>query len=285
MKRLRYLLEAALVALLFLLFRVIGLRASSWLGGAIARSIGPQLRVHKTAEENFAQALPEYNAQERARILRDMWDNLGRVAGEMPHIASLTGARFTQHVQVNGYDIIRHAAEHHKSYMLVSGHFGNWEVSLRSAAEYGHPLLAVYRHANNPYVDALIRYCRRNSHAGLVSKGRGAAKHIVKTIKEGGGIGLLADQKMNNGVAVELFGRDAMTAPEVAELALKYNIPLIPARVVRLRGTQFETRVYPPLDIAGKSPKEVLRMLHSLYESWIRETPAQWFWVHKRWPK
>ena len=81
-----------------------------------------------------------------------------------------------------------------------------------------------------------------------------------------------------------------MTAPAIAELSLRYDMPLIPGRVMRTKGCHFKGTVYPPLDFEKTGDKEkdmlaIMTQVNALLESWIRENPEQWFWVHKRWPK
>ena len=100
---------------------------------------------------------------------------------------------------------------------------------------------------------------------------------------------MLIDQKMNDGIAVPFFGRDAMTAPAIAEFALRYDMPLIPVRAVRTKDCHFEVTIYPPLayEKTGDDEKDILAIMTQInaqLESWIREYPEQWFWVHKRWP-
>src|SRR5207253_2644034 len=107
--------------------------------------------------------------------------------------------------------------------------------------------------------------------------------------KNGQSLAMLIDQKMNDGIAVPFFGRDAMTAPAIAEFALRYNLELIPARVVRTKGCHFEATIFPPMayEKTGDEEKDVLTIMtaiNAILETWIREHPEQWFWVHKRWP-
>lgn len=99
----------------------------------------------------------------------------------------------------------------------------------------------------------------------------------------------MVDQKLNNGIAVPFFGRDAMTAPALAQFALKYDCPVIPVRVERLSDANFRMTFYPALTIIPTEDREadVLRIMtevNAIMEGWIRERPAQWLWLHKRWP-
>jgi len=100
---------------------------------------------------------------------------------------------------------------------------------------------------------------------------------------------MLVDQKMNNGIAVPFFGRPAMTAPALAQLALRFDCPVVPARVVRLNGAHFQLIVYPPLEVAKTGDREhdtltLMTQVNTMIEGWIRERPEQWLWLHNRWP-
>jgi KDO2-lipid IV(A) lauroyltransferase len=100
---------------------------------------------------------------------------------------------------------------------------------------------------------------------------------------------MLADQKMNDGIALPFFGRPAMTAPALAVLALRFDCDVLPARVERLAGARFRLTVYPPLPLprSGDHHADVAMLMilvNQTLESWIRDRPEQWFWLHRRWP-
>jgi Kdo2-lipid IVA lauroyltransferase/acyltransferase len=99
----------------------------------------------------------------------------------------------------------------------------------------------------------------------------------------------LADQKLNDGIAVPFFGRPAMTAPALALLALHFDCAVLPARVERLGGAHFRLTLYPLLDLPHSGDRDadaaaLMRTVNATLEGWIRERPEQWFWVHSRWP-
>ena len=100
---------------------------------------------------------------------------------------------------------------------------------------------------------------------------------------------MLVDQKMNDGLAAPFFGHDAMSPPALAQFALKFRCPVIPVRVERLQGPNFRITCYPPLEItpSGDKQRDILDIttkVNSVLEGWIREQPAQWLWLHNRWP-
>ena len=285
MKKVHYFIEAILAYLFYYSLRMFSFDTASNIGGRIGKWIGPKLEVHKIAYNNIKNAMPELSKDEIQIILKDMWENLGRTVGEFSQLPRLTGDEFKKRVTIEGEEHFEKAKARGKGFIFFSGHFANWEIAPKTAAEIGYPLALVYRHSNNPMVDRLILKTRKGAHNGMFSKGKGAAKGILAHLKKGGHIGMLVDQKKSDGIPIKFFGRDVMTAQAAADFALKYGIPLIPAKVKRVNKTHFQTTIFPELEIEGKSTEQIMTEVNELFESWIRETPSQWLWVHKRWPE
>jgi KDO2-lipid IV(A) lauroyltransferase len=283
-------LQGAAAMAAYGLFRLLPLDWASWLGGWIARTIGPHLRPSETARDNLAMALPELSVAERERILNGVWDNLGRVAGEFPHVARFAidgpGAR----IEVVGAEHVENLRDDGKPGLFVSGHLGNWEITPHASDHYRLPFALIYRSANNPWVEALFRRARGASRGEMLTKGNAGAKRALELLRGGGHLAMLVDQKMNDGIAVPFFGRDAMTAPALAQFAYRYECPVVPARVIRLKGAHFRVEVLPPmfLERTGDRQADILAFMtriNALLEGWIREHPDQWLWLHRRWPR
>lgn len=284
MKKFTYRLEAFFLLVFFRVFRLLPLDIASAIGGEIGRMVGPFFSAHKTAQRNIAAAFPDMSVKEINRITGAMWENLGRVGAEY---SSLPGTRLTSRLSVTGAE---HLPQKGEAALFFSGHLGNWELLCPVAFDRGVDLSIVYRHTNNPYVDTMIAEMRKSHCSELIAKGLRGGMKILGALKRYGSVAMLVDQKQNNGIAVPFFGRDAMTSPAIAEIALKYAIPIIPARVIRTKGAYFHSIIYPPLEIekTGDHKTDVLKVMtaiNALLEGWIREHPEQWFWVHKRWPK
>ncbi|MBI4185241.1 MAG: lipid A biosynthesis lauroyl acyltransferase [Proteobacteria bacterium] len=282
-------LQAAAVALLFLVFRLIPLDAASALGGRLARALGPRLPASRIARRNLARAFPDKGPAEIGRIVAAMWENLGRVAAEYPHLGGLDPYDGSGRIEVVGAEVIDRLRDDGRPGIFFSGHLGNWEALAISAARRGLPLTLVFRAPDNPLIDALVRRVRRGIAGGLVPKGAAGARRLVATLAAGGHLGLLVDQKMNDGIAVPFFGREAMTAPALVQLALRFDCPVVPARIERLKGARFRITLFPPLDLAKAGERqadilETMRRVNAVLEGWIRERPEQWLWVHRRWP-
>src|SRR4051794_1973218 len=307
-RRLRYPVEAALVYGAYVLFRLLPLDAASSLGGWVGRRVGRRLAISRTALRNLEAAMPELDAAGRERILYGMWDNLGRVMAEYPHLASLRHAVGTPRITVVGGEHLEALARSGRPGLLCSGHLANWEILGIVAQHYGVRVGLVYRRPNNPWVDRLLLRIRATWGGPMIAKGRDGARALVAVLREGGTVGMLIDQKMNDGISVPFFGRPAMTAPALAQLAGRFDCAVIPGRIERLGGAHFRVTVLPPLNLSerrhgsgrlgnlgeggpaeapGRHPADdraTMAGLNALLESWIRDRPEQWLWLHRRWP-
>ena len=290
-KRLRYAVEGAFVSALFALFRLLPLPLASYMGGAVAGALGPMLPVHARARQNLARALPELSPGERQRALAEMWRNLGRVVGEYPHLRKFRAYAPGGRIEVIGKEHLEAAKSLPNGALFFTGHIANWETSGLPLIQFGIPIAFVYRAPNNPYVDRLI--CRARG-AGIsenaIAKGASGAREMVRQIRKGGYTAMLVDQKMNDGIAVPFFGQDAMTAPALAQLAFKYDLPVWPVRTERLGGCRFRVTIYPEMkfarsDDAARDIVDAMTEVNKVLEGWIRERPGQWLWLHNRWPK
>ncbi len=218
-----------------------------------------------------------------------MWDNLGRTAGEHPHLAQFDPYIKDSRVEVTGGEYFDALLDSETPSIFFAGHIANWELAPLAGTKRGLKIHLVYRRANNPFFDKLVQKGRHVLGGDFYPKGPEGAKSILRALRRGDHMAMLVDQKMNDGIAVPFLGRDAMTAPAVAELAYRYGYPVIPARVERLKGARFRVTIYAPLERpeSGDKQSDIRAMTTEINRhlgEWISETPEQWFWVHNRWP-
>lgn len=246
------------------------------------RCLGPYMRRHRIALTNLALAFPEKTPQERERVARDMWEHLGRIFAELPF---LKGTKLTSRVEVSGIENLPKAGQ---VAIFVSGHIGQWELLMSLAYDKGVPTAAIYRHINNPWLDTWL-YKRRVRHTTqLIRKGRDSAVQILKAMKAGQSLSMLADQKITGGLELPFFGHTALINATPARMAVKSGYPIIPAFIIREQGAHFKATILPPLrfDPTGNVEADIeiiSRNINTLLEEWIRKYPEQWLWVHKRW--
>lgn len=287
LRRAGYVLQAGLAYLFCGLCLALGPRLASDMGGFIFRHLGPRLGASKRARLNLAAALPGLDETARAAILLEMWDNLGRVAAEYPHLRSIWKRGW---VEIEGEHHVRALQAAGQGAILWSAHLANWEIFGVAANDWGIPLNLVYRAPNNPHVARLLARLRAIPEAQLIPKGGKGGLEILRKLKAGGYIGMLMDQKLNDGMAIPFFGRDAMTAPAIVQLSARLGVPAMGVRIERLgRAPRFRITCAPPAvldtgDDREAGTKDRLTEINATIESWVRAAPGQWLWLHRRWP-
>lgn len=281
-------LEGALAVGVYEGLRLLPVNRSSDLMAWLFRLIGPRLGVSRVGRRNLALAFPEKSEAERERILRAMWDNLGRVAGEFPHLED--GTFYAEHCDVVGAEHIRHLRDDGIGGLTFSAHLGNWEMANLFAHAEGLEMHRFYRAANNPAVEELYRRARGGAPGEVLPKGAAGARRAFALLRKGGHLGMLVDQKLNEGIPVPFFGRDAMTTTSIAQFALRLKLPIVPGRVIRTAPHRLRVEIFPPMDLPDTGDldadvRETMVRINAIIEGWVREYPEQWLWVHKRWPR
>lgn len=262
--------------------------AASGLMGGLMRRVGPRLGVTKVARRNLALAFPEKTAEEREALIGPMWENLGRCLGEFPHLGR--PGFFAERCELVGAETITAMRDDGRGCLFFGAHTGNWEVVSFAAEAHGLAVHRVYRSANNPLVEDLYRRGRSGVAGEMLPKGRQSARRMLDLLKRGEHVAIMMDQKLNEGLAVPFFGHDAMTPAALGQFALRLDLPVVPTRAVRLSGARFRVEILPPLRVerTGDHAADVLRLtaqVTSVIETWVREHPEQWLWVHCRWPR
>jgi KDO2-lipid IV(A) lauroyltransferase len=241
--------------------------------------------------------MPELDGTARRRIVRGVWDNLGRTVAELPHVGGI--AKDTPSGpgwEMIGEEFLIEQAARGGPAIFVSGHIANWEMMPVAVARYGMRMHSMYRAPSNKPVDELLLDLRRRAIGAnadselplLFAKGAIGARFALRHLSKAGYLGFLIDQKMNDGIEVPFFGLPAMTAPALAALALRYRCPVIPGHVQRLGPARFRLICEPPIAIpeTGDARTDQLALIKAVnltLERWIRERPAEWLWLHRRW--
>ncbi len=286
-------LEAAGAGALLAAFRVIGPVRASNLGGAVVRAIGPLLPVSRVADKNLQIALPELDPAARRLVLRGAWENLGRTIAELPHIATLRQTATGPGWEMVGEGTVLALAAQGGPAIFFSGHIGNWEMLGAACHAYGIAMAGFYRGAANKRIDAMILEMRGAAigvDVPMFPKGASGARRALAHLKGGGVLAMLMDQKMNDGIEAQFFGRPAMTAPALASLALRFRCPVIPGHVQRIGPARFRMVCGDPLVLPDSGNRQadvsaVTQTVNDQLEGWIRAKPESWLWMHRRWPK
>lgn len=261
----------------------------SWIsatGGWIVRKIGPLTSKQKIAQTGLKIAFPDLSNKDLNNLLQDQWDNVGRTFAEFPllhRVKAFEGSRVT----VKGLETFKANAPA----IIVTGHFANWEVMATVLTQSGLPVRITYRKINNPHIDRRVRE-KREAYGTkfLVQKStHKGGRELFEALNNGESIAILNDQKFNTGLSIPFFGTEAMTAQGATRLALKTGRPLLPMSVTR-DGSNFTVTFYSPVELTKTGDKDNdvasgVTKVTKFIEDRVREKPAQWFWVHRRWPK
>lgn len=312
-RRIVYPVEAGTLYAAWLVMGALPVDLNSAVWGALGRTIGPLLPVSRRARRNIARAFPDMSPKEIREVVRGMWDNVGRVVGEWPSLASLWDDDLREQVLSTGVDRIRALSAEERPLVVrgrrieivgaenfidmldrggpalyFSAHYGNWEISPLGAARFGLPVAVVFRAPNNPYVLPLLRRFRRGM-GEMLAKGPAGAIATGRVLERGGRVGMLVDQKYNRGIPIPFFGRPAMTSPALAKLAWHFRCPVYGIRVERTGGAHFRVTIEPPTPLPRTENEkafvvELMTRITGIVERWIRERPEQWLWLHRRWP-
>ncbi len=291
-------LLARLVALLlragFGCIRALGPDRATALGGFLARSIGPLLKQQRIALENVRAAFPEMDDAAHRRIVREAWDNLGRVACEYVHLGRMYDFN-PQHPDPDGRILAApevvartEALRGSGAVLLFSAHLANWELPALVPARHGVASAVLYRTPNNPVVAEEILRLRRGMMGKLIAAGLLAPRRMTEALEEGELVGMLVDQHFSRGPKIEFLGRPAFANPLVAQLARRHDCPVHGARAIRLPGGRFRLEMTEALDLPRDAEGKVdvagaTQMMNDVIAGWVREYPGQYLWMHRRW--
>ena len=248
----------------------------------------PKLRA--TAEFNLRLAFPEWTAQRRRSVMKQMARNLGWMAAEFARFPTYTKENIERVVVLDGHENFLAGQSRGKGVLYLTGHIGAWELSSYAHALYGFPLHYMARPLDNRPLDEMVNCYRGLSGNKPIYKNE-AARMMLRVLKEGGTVGVLADQNTmpGEGVFVDFFGTPACTTTGIARVALHTEAAVVPGYAFwdeNLR--KYRLRFEPPLELlrTGDTEQDVLvntQRFTKVLEEIIRRHPGQWVWIHARW--
>jgi Kdo2-lipid IVA lauroyltransferase/acyltransferase len=257
------------------------------MGGAVYHL---HLRLRRVGMHNLQLAFPDKPRKERRKILRGVYVSLGRLLGEACLFPTYTTENASQVAVYQGFENFEAAEKLGKGVLLLTGHFGGWEVGSFFHSLMGHPMQIVVRPLDNPYVDALVtRY--RGLHGNTMIGKQEFARGLLAAMRDNATVGILMDTNMTppQGVFVPFFGIPACTASGLARVALHTGAAVVPAftiwdSVLRKYRVEFD----PALELVRTGDLEAdtvanTALFTKVIEQYVRRYPDQWLWVHRRW--
>ena len=286
LKSFKYFIEFISVISLFCIFKLIGLKNASRLGGSIAILIGPLLRSKKIIKKNIEIGLGNITEDEKIKIINGMWSNIGRTVSEYIFLKNF---RKLNYVKVNGLEHLNQIKKEGKPVIFYSGHFANFELMKMELDKYNIKFAAIHRPLNNFFLESIkqnqrLKYVCKN----YIIKSRIAIREIINKLNDGYSIAIMVDQRLGEGLSVPFFNQNAKTTTLPAQLALKFKCKLVPIHIERVNEINFEMTVYKPYEIKNtgninKDTYDITLEINQTIEKMINKNPSQWLWSHNRW--
>ena len=290
MKIIKYFFEFITIISLFSIFKLIGLKNASNLGGILGKFIGPFFRSKHTIEQNIKIGLGELDKKKESEIINSMWSNIGRTFAEYIFLKDF---RFNKtnfnHMKINGINHLEEIKKNNEKVIFYSAHLANFELMAMELDKLGIKCAAIYRPLNNFFLNPLMEYLRMKYICpNQIPKGRMGMRDIISKIKDGYSVALMVDQRVSEGPRAPFFNKPAHTTTIPAQLALKYNCKLVPISLERKEGSNFEMTIHEPYKIQKtgdeiEDTKNITLKINQIIEKMIINNPKQWIWSHNRW--
>ena len=285
MKYFNYFIQYIFVIIAFTLFKICGLRMSSAIGGKIFEKIGPLFRSKKIIHKNIKRALPDINNENLEILTRLMWNNYGRTFAEYIFLKDFRIGKFSSNIEIEGKEILEKIKKNNQQVVFVSGHLSNFELMAMFIEKNGINLLAIYRPLNNLFLNPFMEKIRRKyicKHQ--IKKGIGGTKNLIKYKKQNFSTALMIDQRVSEGILSPFFKQKAFTTTIPAQLVKKFNIPVVPVYIERIKDITFKITIKNPIFFSKeKSVENITNELNLELEKLILKKPEQWIWSHNRW--
>jgi KDO2-lipid IV(A) lauroyltransferase len=241
------------------------------------------------AERNLARAFPGKGPREIAQLSREAFAHFGGVAADLVHSLDEPIDSLRKRVEVENIERVRSAMESGRGVLFVTAHFGNWEVGAIVTAASAGPITVVVRPFDNPALDGLMTRFRERTGNKVLSK-REAGREILRVLRNGGTVGIVADQHAHppDALVVPFLGRPASTTSSVARLADRTEALILPGTAVRTGPGRYRLSFGEAIDVRELSPSEreagaLTTRVNRLLEEQIVAHPEQWLWLHDRW--
>ena len=283
----KYFFQAIILYFFFIFIRIIGLTLSRKYFSFLFNIIGPALKSELTINNNLEKFLGPHNDVLKKDIKFKMWNNYGKIFVEYLYLKKFRNSN--SHIKIKGENFLNKIKENNKPVIFVSGHFANFELMAMELTKRNINLATIYRPLNNFFLNPFMEYLRKKYICkNQIKKGLAGVKTSIHYIKKNFSIAIMIDQRVSEGKKLPLFENMALTSTIPAQMALKFNLDIVPVYITRKPNNNFEIEIYEPIKIETSSDKETNKLnisikLNKILEEMISQNPGQWIWTHNRW--
>jgi Kdo2-lipid IVA lauroyltransferase/acyltransferase len=286
-KIIKYFFQAIFVYLFFIIIKIIGLNLSRKFFSFLFNTIGPHIKSQQTINNNLEKFLGIQNDDIKNNIKHKMWNNYGKTFVEYLYLKKFRNNN--NHIDIKGEEILNKIQQSNKPVIFVSGHFANFELMSMELTKRNHKLATIYRPLNNFFLNFFMEYLRKKYICqNQIKKGLVGVKDSIHFIKNNFSIALMIDQRVSEGKKLPFFEHMAFTTTMPAQMALKFNLDIVPIYISRKSNDNFEIEIYEPIKVSKNDETEANKInisikLNKILEEMILKDPGQWIWTHNRW--
>src|SRR6056300_886252 len=286
MIKIKYFIQFILIIILFGLFKILGIKNSSKLSEFLFVLCGPVFRSKKIFEKNIIKIFPDIDKNKKEEIYKNVWRSYGRIFSEYLFIKDFRFSKnFQNNLIIKNQNILDEIKNNKERVIFISGHFDNFELMAMQIEKSGIDLAAIYRPLNNIFLNPIMENIRKKYICKKqIKKGMSGTRELVSLLKKNYSAALMLDQRVSQGIKSKFFNQEAFTTTIPAQIAKKYNLPVVPIFIERLNGIDFIMKVYDPIYFStNQSTSEITRKLNLIIEKMIIKNPNEWIWTHNRW--
>ena len=282
-KPIKYFFEAIFIYLFFFIAKLIGVSLSRKFFSYLFKMIGPIIRSNKIVHKNLSIFSKNISDQEKEKIISNMWSNYGMTFVEYIFLNNLRNEQ--AHIEIEGEEILEQIYKNKKQVIFISGHFANFELMSMEITKKKINLATIYRPLNNFFLNPLMEFLRRRYVCkNQIKKGLKGVKDAIEYINKKYSVALMVDQRVSEGEKIKFFNEDALTTTLPAQLALKYNLDLVPVFIERKKNNSFKMKVYESIKPSEFENKiEISKKINQIIENMLKKNPNQWIWTHNSW--
>ena len=290
MKILKYFFEALIIYILFFLFKILGLNLSRKLSSFLIGKLGYIFRKKNLIKNNISRVFKNFSEDQKELLIKKMWFNYGSVFAEYMYLKKFRLNDFRKsHIKIVGDDKLNSIFKKGKPVIFISGHFGNFELMSMELEKRNINLATIYRPLNNIFLNPLMVFLRKKYICkNQIKKGLVGTRETIHYIKNNTSIALMVDQRVGESERSPFFNIPAHTTTIPAQLALKFNLDIIPIYLERKNDNSFYMEVQEPIKYSKTSnpeqdKKNITVNINKKIEKMILRNPGQWIWTHSRW--
>jgi len=285
MKKIKYFFEFLIISSLFIIYKFLGLKISSYIGGKLFEIFGPIFRSKNLIKSNIQRAIPKINSSKVKIITKEMWNNYGRTLSEYMFLKGFRNNQFKSNINIVGKEILEEIKIKKTPVIFVSGHFSNFELMAMEIEKSGVNLSAIYRPLNNIFLNVIMERIRKKYICkNQIKKGTSGVRELLRLYKKDCSIALMIDQRVSQGIRSKFFDEEAFTTTIPAQFIKKFSCKVVPISIERHNGINFNIKVEKPMEFSKNSSTEkITRELNIWLEKAILKNPGEWIWSHDRW--